>query len=202
MRARCRRRSEAGHRYNDRRFGLEPPCLLHQSRRDMLFGGIDREDIMKWLVPAAMAALLLAPMGPAAADRLDDVKARGRVIVGISETTPPFSFKTDGKIVGYDIDLVHAVAKCLGVAVEMVGVSSADRIPMLKDGKLDFVATSMTRTPEPSSSRRRAASPQYASWPAKKRHPPAPRPPAPISRRPSPGSSWSMCATIPRPSAC
>jgi polar amino acid transport system substrate-binding protein len=114
----------------------------------MLFGGIDREDIMKWLVPAAMAALVLAPTGPAAADRLDDVKALGRIIVGISESTPPFSFKQDGKIVGYDIDLVHAVAKRLGVAVEMVGVSSADRIPMLKDGKLDFVATSMTRTSE------------------------------------------------------
>jgi polar amino acid transport system substrate-binding protein len=114
----------------------------------MLFGGIDREDTMKWLVPAAVAALALAPMGPAAADRLDDVKARGTVIVGISDTTPPFSFKAAGKIVGYDIDLVHAVAKRLGVAVEMIGVSSADRIPMLKDGKLDFVATSMTRTPE------------------------------------------------------
>ena len=51
-------------------------------------------------------------------------------------------------VVGYDLDLVHAVAKRLGVAVETVSVSSAERIPMLKDGKLDFVATSMTRTPE------------------------------------------------------
>ena len=86
---------------------------------------------------------------PAAADRLDDVKARGKVMVGVSDTTPPFSFKKAGEAtVGYDIDLVHAVAKRLGVAVETVSVSSAERIPMLKDGKLDFVATSMTRTPE------------------------------------------------------
>ena len=103
---------------------------------------------MKWLVAAVMAAFALAPAGPAAADRLDDVKARGKVMVGVSDTTPPFSFKKDGKIVGYDIDLVHAVAKRLGVDVETVAVSSAERIPMLKDGKLDFVATSMTRTPE------------------------------------------------------
>ena len=40
------------------------------------------------------------------------------------------------------------MAKRLGVDVETVAVSSAERIPMLKDGKLDFVATSMTRTPE------------------------------------------------------
>jgi polar amino acid transport system substrate-binding protein len=87
---------------------------------------------------------------PAAADRLDDVKARGRLIIGVSDTTPPFSFKKPGDsiVIGYDLDVVHTVAKRLGIPVETVSVSSAERIPMLKDGKLDFVATSMTRTPE------------------------------------------------------
>jgi polar amino acid transport system substrate-binding protein len=86
----------------------------------------------------------------AAADRLDDVKARGRLVVGVSDTTPPFSFKKPGEstVIGYDLDVAHAVAKRLGVPVETVSVSSAERIPMLKDGKLDLVATSMTRTPE------------------------------------------------------
>jgi polar amino acid transport system substrate-binding protein len=71
-------------------------------------------------------------------------------VVGVSDTTPPFSFKRPGEstVVGYDLDIVHAVAKRLGATVETVSVSSAERIPMLKDGKLDFVATSMTRTPE------------------------------------------------------
>jgi polar amino acid transport system substrate-binding protein len=96
----------------------------------------------------AVSAIALALVAPAAADRLDDVKARGKLIVGVSDTTPPFTFKKDGVHVGYDIDIVKAVAKRLGVAIELVSVSSAERIPMLKDGKLDFVATSMTRTPE------------------------------------------------------
>ncbi len=104
--------------------------------------------------PAAiLAATILAGIAwaqPAAADRLDDVKARGKLIVGVSDTTPPFSFKKPGEttVVGYDLDIVHAVGKRLGLPVETVSVSSAERIPMLKDGKLDFVATSMTRTPE------------------------------------------------------
>jgi polar amino acid transport system substrate-binding protein len=111
-----------------------------------------REDTMKR--PAAtLAATILAGIAwvqPAAADRLDDVKARGKLIVGVSDTTPPFSFKKPGEttVVGYDLDIVHAVGKHLGLPVETVSVSSAERIPMLKDGKLDFVATSMTRTPE------------------------------------------------------
>ena len=98
----------------------------------------------------AAAAALLALAAPAAADRLDEVKARGKLMVGVSDTTPPFSFKRPGEntVVGYDLDLVHAVAKRLGVAMETVSVSSAERVPMLQQGKLDFVATSMTRTPE------------------------------------------------------
>ena len=96
----------------------------------------------------AIAALLVVLAAPAAADKLDDVKAHGKLMVGVSDTTPPFSFKKpgDSKVIGYDLDLVHAVARRLGVAVETVSVSSAERIPMLQDGKLDFVATSMTRT--------------------------------------------------------
>src|SRR5215831_4150110 len=90
---------------------------------------------------------LVAGALPAAADRLDDIKARGKVIVGVSDTTPPFSFRQGDTVTGYDIDLVRQVAKSLGVTVETVSVSSEERIPMLKDGKLDFVATSMTRTP-------------------------------------------------------
>ena len=85
----------------------------------------------------AAAIALLALAMPAAADRLDDVKARGKLIVGVSDTTPPFSFKKpgDSTVVGYDLDVVHAVAKRLGVPVETVSVSSAERIPMLQGGQ-------------------------------------------------------------------
>jgi polar amino acid transport system substrate-binding protein len=102
------------------------------------------------LAVAAVSAVLLTLVVPATAERLDEVKARGKIIVGVSDTTPPFSFKRPGENehAGYDIDLVRAVAKRLGVGVETVSLSSAERIPMLQQGKLDFVATSMTRTPE------------------------------------------------------
>ena len=96
------------------------------------------------------SAVLLTLSMPAIADRLDEVAARGKIVVGVSDTTPPFTFKRPGESehVGYDIDMVRAVAKRLRVAVETVSLSSAERIPMLQQGKLDFVATSMTRTPE------------------------------------------------------
>jgi len=40
----------------------------------------------------AMLALF-GLLQPAAADLLDRVKERGKLIVGVSDTTPPFSFK-------------------------------------------------------------------------------------------------------------
>lgn len=109
---------------------------------------------MKIRAKIAVACVALWAMaGPALissalADRLDEVKARGKLIVGVSDTTPPFSFKKPGEttVVGYDLDIVHAVAKRLGVTVETVSLSSAERVPMLNDGKIDFAATSMTRT--------------------------------------------------------
>jgi polar amino acid transport system substrate-binding protein len=100
-----------------------------------------------FLALAALPALILT-LAPAAADRLDDVRARGKLVVGVSDTTPPFTFKKDGVHAGYDIDMVRAVARRLGLAVETVSLTSAERIPLLKEGKLDFVATSMTRTPD------------------------------------------------------
>jgi polar amino acid transport system substrate-binding protein len=104
--------------------------------------------LMKLKSGAIVLAILVALLSPAHADRLDEVKARGTLIVGVSDTTPPFSFKrpSENVVIGYDIDLVRAVAKRLGVAVQTVSLSSAERIPMLQQDKLDLVATSMTRT--------------------------------------------------------
>jgi polar amino acid transport system substrate-binding protein len=103
-----------------------------------------------WTTRCAMVALCSLLAAPAAADKLDEIKARGKLVVGVSDTTPPFSFRKPGEdtITGYDIDLVKGVAGRMGLGLVMVPVSSAERIPLLQQDKLDFVATSMTRTRE------------------------------------------------------
>ena len=101
------------------------------------------------LAVAAVSAVLLTLALPATADRLDEVTARGKIIVCVSDTTPPFSFKRPGasEHVGYDIDLVRAVAKRLRRrGGERLAVERRAH-PDAAEGKLDFVATSMTRTP-------------------------------------------------------
>jgi polar amino acid transport system substrate-binding protein len=97
------------------------------------------------LVVSAMLALALTT--PAAADKLNDIKARGRLLVGVTESSPPFSFRDDGKgIVGYDVDLAGRVAKSLGVTTEKIAIINAERIAALQQDRVDLVAVGMTRS--------------------------------------------------------
>jgi polar amino acid transport system substrate-binding protein len=91
------------------------------------------------------AAVVLGTTGLAAADKLDEIKARGKLLVGNSETSPPFSSREDGKIVGYDIDLAARVAKRLDVTMEFVPIINSERIPALQQDRVDLAASGMTR---------------------------------------------------------
>ena len=84
---------------------------------------------------------------PATADKLDDINARGRLIVGVTESSPPFSFGEAGKgIIGYDVDLAGRVAKNLSVSTQNIGILNAERIPALQQDRVDLVAAGMTRS--------------------------------------------------------
>jgi polar amino acid transport system substrate-binding protein len=95
-------------------------------------------------------AILILPLllaGPASADKLDDIKARGRLLIGVTESSPPFSFLRPGNgIVGYDVDLAERVAQNLGVAAEKIPIINAQRIAALQQDRVDLVAVGMTRS--------------------------------------------------------
>jgi polar amino acid transport system substrate-binding protein len=83
---------------------------------------------------------------PASADELDDIKSRGELRIGVTESSPPFSYRDAGKdIVGYDVDLADRVAKSLGVPARKIAIINAERIPALQQNRVDLVAASMTR---------------------------------------------------------
>ncbi len=96
-----------------------------------------------------MVCLAMLFSHKAMADRLEEARARQQLVVGVSDTTPPFSFRNkEGELDGYDIDLVKAVAQKMHLQLMLKPLTSAERIPLLQKGELDFVATSMTRTAE------------------------------------------------------
>src|SRR6266581_6064076 len=67
------------------------------------------------------AGLVVAQAGPVAAQesaaaggksKLDEVLARGKIIVGVTSEAPPFGFIDDkGQLVGFDIDIAKLIAK-------------------------------------------------------------------------------------------
>jgi len=88
--------------------------------------------------------------GAWAGDTLREVKKRGVLRVGVKDLTPGFGFvdMQTGEIKGYDVDFAQAIAKKLGVKLELWVVTDAERIGYLKDGKVDIIAATLTKTPE------------------------------------------------------
>ena len=95
----------------------------------------------------ALSAAPLVP--PAAAQTVDEIIKRGKVIVGVNTTTPIFGLVgSDGQPEGYDPDVARLVGKYLGVQVEFVPVTGANRLPFLLTNRVDMVIALFGITPE------------------------------------------------------
>src|SRR5262245_6288897 len=105
---------------------------------------------MKTLFSTLTAALAFVAVPPAAAaDGLDEIIQAGVVKIAVPADFPPFgSVGKDKQLEGYDIDVARLLAKDLGVKLELVPVSSANRVPYLQVGKVDLVISSLGVSPE------------------------------------------------------
>ncbi|SAL41271.1 amino acid ABC transporter substrate-binding protein [Caballeronia peredens] len=104
----------------------------------------------KLIARAAVATLMLAgAMHSAMADQLDDIKKAGVVRVAIAMGTPLFSYADENlKPAGSDVDTAAALAKDLGVKLELVQITNAARIPTLQAKRADLVIADLSITPE------------------------------------------------------
>ncbi|MEY8713136.1 amino acid ABC transporter substrate-binding protein [Mangrovibacter phragmitis] len=80
---------------------------------------------------------------------LKTVLQRGTLRVGDCLSFAPFGFyDKQGNPDGYDVDLAKALAKQMGVKLEVVNTTSANRIPNLQTNKVDVVFCNFTRNLE------------------------------------------------------
>jgi len=107
---------------------------------------------MKKLVTLFMITALATVTAKAAlaGDTLADAKKKGVLVVGCKDSLPPFGYidEKSRQIVGYDIDFVNAIARKMGVKVELKPVTSASRMPQLQEGHIDIIAATMTKNAE------------------------------------------------------
>ena len=94
----------------------------------------------------------LSPTGPpqvTPGSFMARIRARGYLIAGVDQNTYPFGFfnPLDGRLDGFDIDMVKAVADAIfgnPNKVKYVPISDLQRIPGIQSGAVDIVAHTMT----------------------------------------------------------
>ena len=99
-----------------------------------------------------LASLLLsvcAFSGLAHAGLVDDAVKRGTLRVGMDPTYMPFEMTNKrGEIIGFEVDLLKAMAKAMGVKLELVSTGYDGIIPALLTNKFDMIGSGMTLTQE------------------------------------------------------
>ena len=84
----------------------------------------------------------------AQADLLEQIKQGKTLRVGVKMDAPPFGFAMGaGVYAGFDIDIIEAVARELGVeSLTYVPITSSERVQVITSGKVDIVIAHMTIT--------------------------------------------------------
>lgn len=108
------------------------------------------KSILRPLCAAFVAIGLLAGVAAGShAQTFDAVQKRGKLLVGIDLSVPPFGM-TNAQMEpdGYDVQIARMIAKDLGVTMELVPVTGATRIPTLLTNKADIIISVMSISPE------------------------------------------------------
>lgn len=93
-------------------------------------------------------ATVLMMMG-AQAQTIDELVSKRKVVVAVDPTSAPYGITgPDGQPDGYDVDVAKLLAKYMGVELELVPVTAANRIPYLLTKRVDVVVSLFSITPE------------------------------------------------------
>ena len=102
------------------------------------------------LIATGITLALAATVGHAQAQTaLDGVMKAKLIKIAIPTDFPPYGFVgIDLQPQGLDVDMAKLIADKMGVKVELVPVSSANRIPYLQTKKADLVISTLGKNPE------------------------------------------------------
>ncbi|EIK96851.1 extracellular solute-binding protein [Pseudomonas sp. M47T1] len=96
-----------------------------------------------------LGVMALSAVGSAQAGAIDEAVKRGTLRVGMDPTYMPFEMTNKrGEIIGFEVDLLKAMAKSMGVKLELVSTSLDGIIPALMTDKFDMIGSGLTLTQE------------------------------------------------------
>jgi len=98
---------------------------------------------------SVIAGLSLCALTAQAQNALDEVMKNKKITIGVLTDFPPYGFVgADLKSQGLDIDMANYIGAKMGVAVELVPTTSANRIPYLQTKKADIVIATLGKNAE------------------------------------------------------
>ena len=107
---------------------------------------------MKRLFQLLAAVVLLAGLSmlrPAEAQTIDEILSRGTINIGVLVDLPPYGIlNAQQEPDGYDIEVAKLLGGYLGVKVNLVPLTSPNRIPFLLTNKVDLIVATFGITPE------------------------------------------------------
>ncbi|MFJ2541252.1 MULTISPECIES: transporter substrate-binding domain-containing protein [unclassified Pseudomonas] len=89
---------------------------------------------------------LLSPL--AHAELIDDVNDRGELRIALEANTPPFNYKHDDKLTGFEVELGQMLASELDVRVDFIVTDEDDLLQGVESGKYDVALNHIALTPE------------------------------------------------------
>jgi len=94
-------------------------------------------------------AVAAAKVDSIAATVPENIKSSGKLVVGTDPTYPPNEYKDEGgKIIGFDVDLVNAIAATLGLTAEYRPSAFDKIIPSIQGGAFNVGMSSFTDSKE------------------------------------------------------
>lgn len=97
------------------------------------------KSFVAFALPLAMSLTFAAyaPVSTAA-------QTKTAIVVGADTTFPPFETEKDGKVTGFDIDLIREIAKAEGLTVNIKTMPFNGLIPSLQAGSIDAAVAGIT----------------------------------------------------------
>lgn len=100
------------------------------------------------LAVAVVATVTLAACGKSSSSSQANLITKGTLTVGLEGTYAPYSYKENGKLKGFEVDLARDVAKKLGYKVKFVPTKWDSLIAGLGSNKFDIVFNDLAETPQ------------------------------------------------------
>ena len=103
-----------------------------------------RPHLMRSLLAVMAVCALAASATSHAQTALDDIMKSKEIKIAIPTDFPPYGFVgPDLKPQGLDIDMAHYIAAKMGAKIELVIVTTANRVPYLQTKKADLVISTL-----------------------------------------------------------